>query len=102
MSATEGRLPTNDRPLTVPVRLWSPPIPQARWSGQRPRLSSWTALAPLAAMVLACLSALSATHGHVLAAGWLLAAALAAVATPVAMLCRHLHRLARYRAEAPR
>lgn len=96
-------LPVGDlTPLSIPKELWSAPVSEARWCGIRPRVSWTVLLLPLAALVSAYAAAAAAAHGRPQLAGWLLALAVTAILTMAVAIGRHAHRVARYRAEAPR
>lgn len=88
--------------LSIPREFWSAPVSETAWRGVRPRLSRLLLLlAPLIALVGAYVSAAVASHGHLIAAGWLLALAVCSILAGAVALGVHAHRLVRHRAEAP-
>ena len=91
-----------DQVLGIPRHLWSAPVSEGRRPGPPPRLTRLVWLAPMFALISAYLAAAAALHGHVHAAGWLLASAIAAILAGAVVIAVHGHRAARYRAETPR
>lgn len=102
MTTKTARRRDDEPALSFPKELWSAPVAEARWSSTRPRLSGLLLLLPVVALNSAYVAAAAAAHAHVQLAGWLLALAVVAILGLAAAVGRHAHRLARYRAEAPR
>ena len=101
--ATHGRGAGEPRtPLTIPRAVWSPPVPEAAWTDTRPRLPRTAVTTPLAALVLAYLSARTAGAHHPTGAGVLLFAAFDALVWLGATLTRFAYRSLRYYRELPR
>ncbi len=94
--------PREDDGLSIPKHLWAAPVAEGRRCERPPRLSRLLLLLPVAALLSAYLAAAAAAHGHVHAGGWLLGLAVTAILAGGVVLGVHLHRIARYRAEAPR
>lgn len=102
MTTNTTRRSEDEPALSLPRELWSAPVAEARWCGTRPRLSRLLLLLPFVALLSAYAAAAAAAHAHVQLAGWLLALAVVAILGLATAVGRHAHRLARYRAEAPR
>lgn len=88
--------------LSIPKHLWAAPVNEGRRRQPPPRLSRLVLIFPIVAPVSAYLAAVAAAHGHVHAGGWLLGLAVTAILSSAVVLGVHAHRVARYRAEAPR